>query len=79
MEGILRDYLQNLVKCYSAEIKLFTDLIQKPEVTRWLRTIYDVRNKCLKITKLVDMIEEGPLPPTLKREHFYGIELAFFE
>lgn len=43
--------------------KTFTDLIQKPEVTRWLRTIYDVRNKCLKITKLVDMIEEGPLPP----------------
>lgn len=31
--------------------KTFTDLIQKPEVTRWLRTIYDVRNKCLKITK----------------------------
>ena len=59
--------------------KTFTDLIQKPEVTRWLRTIYDVRNKCLKITKLVDMIEEGPLPPTLKREHFYGVEQAFFE
>ena len=58
--------------------KIFTDLIKKPEVTRWLRTIYDVRNKFLKITKLVDMIEEGPLPP-LKREHFYGIEQAFFE
>lgn len=36
--------------------------------------IYDVCNKCLKIIKLVDMIEEGFFFFILKWEYFYGIE-----